>query len=64
VVSTLWTEVRIEFDDLRQEGWGRPAKWDAHQVLEIHINVFHRDVSPGKPSTLSADAWIDDAELF
>ncbi len=50
-----WTEVKVLFEDLSQEGFGTPADFDPSTVLAIAVAAK----DPG-----SYDIWLDDVRFF
>lgn len=50
--SPEWTTHEIRWEALHQEGWGKPAAFDAASVVGIYF-------AP-RPADLPLDVWIDD----
>jgi hypothetical protein len=57
-----WTQQRIRFSDLAQEGWGVSASFDAAQVLGVSFQ--HPEGADVTNKAAPFDFWIDDLALF
>lgn len=54
-MTAAWTTVRVAFDDVVQEGWGRPLPFDPAHVLGIAFEDL---------TTTPWDFWVDDMRFY
>lgn len=56
-----WAPYTVMFDQLKQDGWGAPAAFNASEVLGLS---FRAGKSSAAQASIDFDFWIDDVRFF